>query len=207
MELDDLKEAWQKYKREHPSEMTPKMMAADTRQKATELDRQFTRDINRRIFGGFLAMVVLLSMYDRGRPLYANIGLIIMVLSSAMMLTGTIIQKLRLRVSHPERPADAYLLEQKNKILARIGLIRFYIRCLVPTAAFGLVLCILPIHSINAKLIILIMLVLTLILGYWLIIRKIRNELLTVTEIDQEIAAFENRRVLPDTETMEEGDF
>jgi hypothetical protein len=116
------------------------------------------------------------------------------------MLAGSIMLKFRLRVSHPERPAGEYLAEQKNKILARIGLFRRNLRWFLPPSVLGLLLWqVAPIHSVIVKWGLLVLVILQCIIVYWLMERKIRKDMLSVVEeIDQEIDDYKRKALLED---------
>jgi len=200
MELEDLKDAWQKYKREHPSEEVPSALAADTRQKAEERDRKFYRDVKKQIVCGLFGTLLLLSQYKTAHTVYAKTGLIIVVLGCAMMLAGSIRLKLRSRVSHPELPPDKYLMEQRNKILERIALFRVSLRFVLPASILGLLLwLVMPVHSFIVKIVLVGMIAVHYVIGYWYANRRIRKEMVSVIEeIDQEIADYKRKVLLED---------
>jgi uncharacterized membrane protein YqjE len=161
------------------------------------MDQEFARQQIMQIVCGLFCLVMMALRYDSRQPLLANVGLIIMLLSLAVMLAGSIILRFRLRVSHPEWPEEKYLAEQRKKITARIALVRRNMIWFFAPSLLGFLLWqAVPAHSIKMVIVIVILAVLVLIGGIWRCRWMLRKDLLPILEeIDQELADLERKPV------------
>jgi hypothetical protein len=124
MELEQLRAAWQREKAAYFHQIDVKAIVAETKQLAMKRDRDFNRQQRTQILCGFIFLGIMATWYRREGPMISNAGLIVMLLCLAFMLAGSIILKYRLRESHPWLPEEEFLCEKRNKIVARIGLLR-----------------------------------------------------------------------------------
>lgn len=124
MELDDLKAAWQREKAAYSREIDTKAILAETKKLAMKRDRDFKRQQWTQILCSLIFLGCMSTWLRRDNPLLANAGLIVMLLCIALMVAGVIILRIRLRDSHPWLPEKEFLNEERNKIEARIALLR-----------------------------------------------------------------------------------
>jgi uncharacterized membrane protein (DUF485 family) len=193
MELEQVKAAWQREKSMYPSEIDPEQMVADVMRRAMEEDRKFAQEQKKQILWGLLAWVLIASRYKSQAPLLGNLGLAITVLGIALMLSGSIILKYRMRVSHPELPPREYLAEQRKKIAARIAIFKRNIWILIPTILGFAAYSAAPLNTIHRIAVFAIFAVLAFVGCFWFTRRKMKRDLLPLLEgIDREIADLEN---------------
>lgn len=188
MELEQAKAAWQREKAAYFHEVDPKAILADTKQKAMKRHRDFNRQQMTQILCGLLCLGMMAAEYRRADPPIANAGLILMLLSLALMLAGSVILKYRLRVSHPWLPEKEFLAEERERIAARIALIRRNVWLVIP-ALFGLLAWQAGL-SHSAKMV--VALVVIVALGgagaFWFYRWRLRKDLLPILEdIDREL--------------------
>jgi hypothetical protein len=138
MELEQLRAAWQREKAAYFRQIDVKAIVAETKQLAMKRDRDFKRQQWTQILCGLFFLAIMATWYRREGPLLSNAGLIVMLLCLALMLAGSIILKYRLRESHPWLPEKEFLAEQRNKIAARIGLLRCNAKWLLIPCLLGL---------------------------------------------------------------------
>jgi hypothetical protein len=125
MDLEELKAAWQREKANYPPrKVDTKAILAETIKKVEQRDRDFKRQQRTQILCGIVCLGIMATWCRRDNPLLANAGLILMLLCLALMLAGTIILRYRQRKSHPWLPEQEFLNEERNKIVARIALLR-----------------------------------------------------------------------------------
>ena len=189
MELEQVKAAWQREKAAYPYETDPAKILADTRQQAMKRDQEFARKQRTQIICSLISLGVMARWYNPHNPPLANVGLIVMLFCFALMLAGSIILKFRLRVSHPELPRKEYLMEQRRKISARIALLRnlmtwFFIPAMLGFLFWQVALS----HSIQMKIVLIILAALACVGGFLCYRWQIRRGLLPMLEeIDREL--------------------
>lgn len=192
MDLDSVKAAWQKEKFDGYLFVTPlKQITSDIRRKAEQMDQKFIREQKRYITLASVGLLMLACLYDRQLPPLANIGLGIMVLCGAIALFSNYILKRRYRETRPELPRKEYLADQREKILARIRLVRRNMMwLLMPSFAGFLLWEIVQAHSKLEVLLLVNIAVIGCIAAIWLGWRHLTKELLPVLEeIDRELTA------------------
>jgi hypothetical protein len=194
MELEQVKAAWQREKAMYFHEVDPKAILADTKQKAMKRHRDFNRQQITQILCGLFCLGMLAAEYRREGPLLANAGLTVMLLGLALMLGGSVILKYRLRVSHPWLPEKEFVAEEREKIAARIALLRRNVKWFLIPALLGFVAWQAGLaHS--AKMVIALVVVATLACAgiFWFYRWKLRKDLLPILEdIDRELEYFRN---------------
>jgi putative effector of murein hydrolase LrgA (UPF0299 family) len=194
MELEQVKAAWQREKAMYFHEVDPKAILADTKQKAMKRHRDFNRQQMTQILCGLLCLGMMASGYRRADPPISNAGLILMLLCLALMLAGSVILKYRLRVSHPWLPEKEFVAEEREKIAARIALLRRNVKWFLIPALLGFVAWQAGLaHS--AKMVIALVVVATLACAgiFWFYRWKLRKDLLPILEdIDRELEYFRN---------------
>jgi hypothetical protein len=189
MELDDLKAAWQREKAAYSREIDTKAILAETKKKAMEMDRDFNYQQRIQILYGLCCLGLLATCYRRENPLIANAGLIVMLLSLASMLAGSIILKYRLRESHPWLPEKEFLNEERKKIVARIALLRRNTRWLFIPSIAGLLMWQVKLPLSVGMAVALVIIVALISAGAFLFYRwKLRKDLLPLLEdIDRDL--------------------
>ena len=191
MELEELKAAYQQAKAAHPRK-DPHEIMLDTKRKAEERERDFKRQQRTQILCVLFCLVCMATGYRREGPLLANAGLILMFLCLAAMLAGSVILKYRLRKSHPWLPEEEFLAEEREKIAARIALLRRNVRWFLIPALLGFVAWQAGLaHS--AKMVIALVVVATLACAgiFWFYRWKLRKDLLPILDdIDRELESF-----------------
>jgi hypothetical protein len=189
MELEQVKAAWQREKAAYPYETDPAKILADTRQQAMKRDQEFARKQRTQIICSLICLGLMARCYSPHNPLLANVGLIVMLLGSALMLAGSIILKYRLRVSHPELPRKEFLAEQRRKISARIALLQNNMTWFLIPAMLGFLLWQVTLsHSIQMKIVLIILAALACVGAFWCGRWQIRRELRPMLEeIDREL--------------------
>jgi|GEM_PF-2127500 putative effector of murein hydrolase LrgA (UPF0299 family) len=194
MELEQVKAAWQREKAMYFHEVDPKAILADTKQKAMKRHRDFNRQQMTQILCGLLCLGMMASGYRRADPPISNAGLVLMLLCLALMLAGSVILKYRLRVSHPWLPEKEFVAEEREKIAARIALLRRNVKWFLIPALLGFVAWQAGLaHS--AKMVIALVVVATLACAgiFWFYRWKLRKDLLPILEdIDRELEYFRN---------------
>jgi len=128
-------------------------------------------------------------------PLLANAGLIVMLLCLAFMLAGSVILKYRLRVSHPWLPEKEFLAEEREKIIARIALLRRNVRWFFIPSMLGFLAWQAGL-SHSAQMVAALAIIVALVsAGAFLFYRwKLRTDLLPILEdIDRELESFRNK--------------
>ena len=189
MELEHVKAAWQREKSIYPLRDT-KQMAAETKRRAMKMDQEFVRQQALRIACGLLSLAWLASQYDSRHPLLANAGLLVLTVALALMLAGSVSLRFRLRTSHPEWPDGKYLAEQRERISARITLVRRNMTWLFPPSLLGFLLWQIGLsHSIRMTVVIVIVVVIAFLGTIWWGRQMLRKDLLPMLKaIDQELA-------------------
>ena len=194
MELEQAKAAWQREMARYSHEVDPKAILADTKQKAMKRHRDFNRQQMTQILCGLLCLGMMASGYRRADPPISNAGLVLMLLCLALMLAGSVILKYRLRVSHPWLPEKEFVAEEREKIAARIALLRRNVKWFLIPALLGFVAWQAGLaHS--AKMVIALVVVATLACAgiFWFYRWKLRKDLLPILEdIDRELEYFRN---------------
>jgi hypothetical protein len=194
MELEQVKAAWQREKAMYFHEVDPKAILADTKQKAMKRHRDFNRQQITQILCGLFCLGMLAAEYRREGPLLANAGLTVMLLGLALMLGGSVILKYRLRVSHPWLPEKEFVAEEREKIAARIALLRRNVKWFLIPALLGFVAWQAGLaHS--AKMVIALVVVATLACAgiFWFYRWKLRKDLLPILEdIDRDLEYYRN---------------
>jgi len=194
MELEQAKAAWQREMARYSHEVDPKAILADTKQKAMKRHRDFNRQQMTQILCGLLCLGMMASGYRRADPPISNAGLVLMLLCLALMLAGSVILKYRLRVSHPWLPEKEFVAEEREKIAARIALLRRNVKWFLIPALLGFVAWQAGLaHS--AKMVIALVVVATLACAgiFWFYRWKLRKDLLPILEdIDRELEYYRN---------------
>jgi len=194
MELEQAKAAWQREMARYSHEVDPKAILADTKQKAMKRHRDFNRQQITQILCGLFCLGMLAAEYRREGPLLANAGLTVMLLGLALMLGGSVILKYRLRVSHPWLPEKEFVAEEREKIAARIALLRRNVKWFLIPALLGFVAWQAGLaHS--AKMVIALVVVATLACAgiFWFYRWKLRKDLLPILEdIDRDLEYYRN---------------
>jgi hypothetical protein len=189
MELEEVKAAWQREIADYPCEMDIEAAMADTKQKSEETDRKFARQQTTQILCGLLCLVLIATEYRRDGPLLANAGLIVMLLCFALMLAGSIILKFRLRASHPWLPEEEFLAEQRQKIVARIALLRRNVKWFLIPGMLGLLAWQAGLsHSVQMIIALAVVAAFSFAGIFWFYRWKLRKDLLPVLEdIDRDL--------------------
>jgi len=194
MELEQAKAAWQREMARYSHGVDPKAILADTKQKAMKRHRDFNRQQITQILCGLFCLGMLAAEYRREGPLLANAGLTVMLLGLALMLGGSVILKYRLRVSHPWLPEKEFVAEEREKIAARIALLRRNVKWFLIPALLGFVAWQAGLaHS--AKMVIALVVVATLACAgiFWFYRWKLRKDLLPILEdIDRDLEYYRN---------------
>ncbi len=188
MELEQVKAAWQREKAAYAREIDPRAIMLDTKQKARKRDREFARQQMTQILCVLLCLGMMAAGYRRADPPIANAGLIVMLLCLALMLAGSVILKYRLRVSHPWLPEKEFLAEEREKIAARIALLRRNVWLVIP-ALFGLLAWQAGL-SHSAKIVVALVAIVAVAGAgaFWFYRWKLRKDLLPILEdIDREL--------------------
>ena len=194
MELEELKALYQQAKAAHPRK-DPHAIMLETKRKAEERERDFKRQQRTQILCGLFCLVCMATWYRREGPLLANAGLILMLLCLAAMLAGSIILKYRLRVSHPWLPEEEFVAEEREKIIARIALLRrnvrwFFIPSMLGFLAWQAGLS----HSAQMVAALVVAAGLASAGTFWFYRWKLRTDLLPILEdIDRELESFRNK--------------
>ena len=189
MELDDLKAAWQREKEAYPWDEDPKAILAKTKKLAIKRDRKFKRQQWTQILCCLFCLGDMVTRYSKEGPLLANVGLILMNLSSAIMVGGTIILKYRLRESHPWLPDEEFLNEERKKIEARIALLRRNARWFFLPSVAGLLMWQVRLsRSFVTAVAFAVFIVLSAVGTFWFYRWKLRTDLLPLLEdIDRDL--------------------
>jgi hypothetical protein len=194
MELEELKALYQQAKAAHPRK-DPHAIMLETKRKAEERERDFKRQQRTQILCGLFCLVCMATWYRREGPLLANAGLILMLLCLAAMLAGSIILKYRLRVSHPWLPEKEFLAEEREKIIARIALLRRNVRWFFIPSMSGLLAWQAGLSPSVPMVVAFVMIVALVSTGtFWFYRWKLRTDLLPILEdIDRELESFRNK--------------
>ncbi len=198
MDLEHIRAAWQREEFEgYLFETPPKRIAADLRRKAGAMDRQFARDQTQQILWGLLYFGLMALRYDSRLPIYANVGVTLILLAGAHYLISSFILRSRFRLNQSELPGKEYLAEQRKRIMARISALRRnMIWSLIPlTTGLGLWLAAI-LHSPYGVALVVTLMASTTIASAWFCNRRIRKEFLPSLEaIEREIAASDETHV------------
>jgi hypothetical protein len=194
MELEELKALYQQAKAAHPRK-DPHAIMLETKRKAEERERDFKRQQRTQILCGLFCLVCMATWYRREGPLLANAGLILMLLCLAAMLAGSIILKYRLRESHPWLPEEEFVAEEREKIIARIALLRRNVKWFFIPSMSGLLAWQGGLsHSAQMVAALAIIVALASAGTFWFYRWKLRTDLLPILEdIDRELESFRNK--------------
>ena len=194
MELEQVKAAWQREKAAYFHEVDSKAILADTKLKAKKRNRDFNRQQWMQILCGLFCLIFMATWYRGEGPLLANAGLIVMLLCLAFMLAGSVILKYRLRVSHPWLPEKEFLAEEREKIIARIALLRRNVRWFFIPSMSGLLAWQAGLSPSVPMVVAFVMIVALVSTGtFWFYRWKLRTDLLPILEdIDRELEYFRN---------------
>jgi hypothetical protein len=189
MELDDLRAAWQREKATYFHQIDVQAILAETKKLAMKRDRDFKRQQWTQILCSLFCLGIMATWYRREGPLLSNAGLIVMLLCLALMAAGVIILRFRLRESHPWLPEKEFLCEERNKITARIGLLRRNAKWLLIPGLLGLLTWQIALSPSILMAVALISIAAIVYAGTFLFYRwKLRKELLPVlNDIDREL--------------------
>jgi len=195
MELEQVKAAWQREKAAYFHEVDSKAILADTKLKAKKRNRDFNRQQWMQILCGLFCLIFMATWYRGEGPLLANAGLIVMFLCLAFMLAGSVILKYRLRVSHPWLPEKEFLAEEREKIIARIALLRRNVRWFFIPSMSGLLAWQAGLSPSVPMVVAFVMIVALVSTGtFWFYRWKLRTDLLPILEdIDRELESFRNK--------------
>jgi hypothetical protein len=118
-----------------------------------------------------------------------------MLLCLAAMLAGSIILKYRLRVSHPWLPEKEFLAEEREKIIARIALLRRNVKWFFIPSMSGLLAWQVGLsHSAQMVAALVVAVGLASAGTFWFYRWKLRTDLLPILEdIDRELESFRNK--------------
>ena len=118
-----------------------------------------------------------------------------MLLCLAAMLAGSIILKYRLRVSHPWLPEEEFVAEEREKIIARIALLRRNVKWFFIPSMSGLLAWQVGLsHSAQMVAALAIIVALASAGTFWFYRWKLRTDLLPILEdIDRELESFRNK--------------
>jgi hypothetical protein len=202
MEFEELRAAWQREKAAYPPrKVDTKAILAETLKKAEQRNREFKRQQMTQIICGLICLALMADWYQREGPLLANVGLILMLLCLALMLAGTIILRYRLRKSHPWLPEEEFLNEQREKIVARIALMRrntmwLFIPCMLGFLTWQIELS----HSVGMVVALAAIAAIATAGMLWLYRWKLRKDLLPILkDIDRDLEqAKKNTETLSD---------
>jgi hypothetical protein len=190
MEFEELRAAWQRDKAAHPPrKVDTKAILAQTMKLVEQRNRDFKRQQRTQILCGLLCLGIMATWCSRDNSLLANAGLIVMIICLALMLAGSIILRYRQRESHPWLPEEAFLNEERKKIVARIALMRrntmwLFIPCMLGFLTWQLELS----HSHQMVIALLAIAAVASAGMFWLYRWKLRKDLLPMLEdIDRDL--------------------